>query len=158
MFSDDCVDWALEMIELGFDTENLLILASFVKPINYFEAINYLSVAIDELGLQLKMGDEGIISYSSYYINQIAQSINVRKNLCKVSEFAQQVDYPSSIYDFYSLYWAWDELENIGLQWYWKDEITLNEIEETVVKIASQWMEDNRLSYQQILYSDGKFQ
>jgi len=33
---DECVDWAIEMIELGYDTENLIILAGLTKPVNYF--------------------------------------------------------------------------------------------------------------------------
>jgi hypothetical protein len=34
-----CVDWALKMITLGFDTEHLLILAGLDKPVNYFETV-----------------------------------------------------------------------------------------------------------------------
>lgn len=147
---DEAVDWALDMIELGFDTESLLILAGLTKPLNYFETVSYLNAAISELGLQFRSGDEGIISYSSFYVNQIAQSIRIRENLGKLSEFVPQVDYPSSIYDFYSLYWAWDDLDDVDMQWYY-DGATLDNIEQLAVAKANQWMQDNELFYQQSL-------
>jgi hypothetical protein len=31
---DDCIDWAIEMIGLGFDNENIIMLAGLSKPAN----------------------------------------------------------------------------------------------------------------------------
>src|SRR6478735_625598 len=79
--SDECVDWAIEMLELGHETEHLLILAGLSKPTNYFETTDYLRRALQELGLEEKTGLEGMFNYCTYYILKIANGRNVRLNL-----------------------------------------------------------------------------
>lgn len=148
--TDECVDWAVEMVELVYETENLLILAGLIKPTNYFENVHYLQHAISELNLQVKTGDEGIISYSSYYVREIAQSIKIKVNLNALSNYVVAVDYHPSIYDFYSLYQAWNELTDLGEQWYW-DGATTDNIEEIVRNTANQWLVKNERYYRQTI-------
>jgi hypothetical protein len=146
---DEAVDWAAEMIEVGFDTESLLILAGLVKPVNYFETVNFLDGAINELGLRLRTGDDGIISYCSYYVKQIAQGIDIRLGLQIICQYVIDFDYHSSIYDFCNLSWAWDDMDwNDGMQWYW-DGATADNIEQIAIDTAKQWLNDNIASYEQ---------
>jgi hypothetical protein len=39
--TDECVDWAFEMVALGYDTPSLLILAGLNRPSSYFQTIEY---------------------------------------------------------------------------------------------------------------------
>ncbi|MBS7565757.1 hypothetical protein KHS38_15215 [Mucilaginibacter sp. Bleaf8] len=146
---DECVDWAMEMVKLGYDTENLLILAGLSKPVNYFETVTYLEAAVREIRLKLKAGDEGVISYSSYYIMQIAHGIDIRENLRKISVYYADTDHHESIESFDQLRWAWDDMDwNDGQQWYWPG-ATLDNIEKIVIDTAKQWLVNNEPIYSQ---------
>jgi len=135
-----CVDWAFEMIAAGYDTPSLLILAGLNKPTNYFQTIEYLNAALKELRLEVKTGDEGVVSYSSYFIKQMAKGEKVKENLKKVYKYCQSHDYESSIYDFYLLYWAWDDLDyGNEYQCYWEG-ANKDNIEAIVVKTAKDWL------------------
>jgi hypothetical protein len=150
---DECVDWAVEMIELGYDTEHLLILAGLTKRVNFFETEKYLQTAMNELGLKLKTDDDGVISYSSFYIMQIAKGINTKENLKTLADYVVDVDYSRSAYDFYSLHWAWSDMEwNDGQQWYWPD-ATPDNIEVIVTDRAKQWLISNMAIYSQFIIS-----
>lgn len=37
---DQVIDWAIEMLQKGYETPSLLILAGISKPTNFFEAEN----------------------------------------------------------------------------------------------------------------------
>ena len=87
-----CVDWALKMITLGFDTEHLLILAGLDKPVNYFETVRYLEATIKELGLRTVTEDDGIAIYCSYYITQIANGIDVKENLALSCDYMLSIE------------------------------------------------------------------
>ncbi|WP_419700398.1 hypothetical protein [Mucilaginibacter sp. NFX135] len=139
---DEVVDWAYEMIALGWETDHLLILAGLTKPVNYFEIVSYLKAAINELNLSSKEGVEGIISYSSYYVRQLEQGIKIKENLNALSDFVISVDYHSAICDFYSLYWAWNDLKYDEIQWYW-DGATRDNIEQIVINTAKDWLIEN---------------
>lgn len=154
--TDECVDWAIEMVGLGYDTENLLILAGLNKPTNYFETVKFLNLAIRECGLVLKSGKEGVISYSFYYIKQIAKSINVKENLSKVYKYYISIDNDKlngnkPIFDFYLLNWAWSDLDyNNTQQEYWPG-ATISNIEQTVINFANKWLVENENHYWQQL-------
>jgi len=51
---NECVDWAIEMLEHGYETPNLIMLAGCDKSTSYFEIKSYLEDAIKELGLKMK--------------------------------------------------------------------------------------------------------
>jgi hypothetical protein len=147
---NECIDWAIEMIELGYDTPNLLMLSSFNKSASYFEIIPYLKSAIQELGMKMKNGDGGVISYSYYYIKEISLGKRIRLNLAELYAFCQQRDYEGIIYDFYLLHWAWDEIdyEDLHPNHYWEG-VNKENIERTVVKVANEWLEENKQHYMQ---------
>ena len=48
--SEDIVAWAMEMLEEGYDTESLVILAGLMKPLFRQEVEHYFKHAIRELG------------------------------------------------------------------------------------------------------------
>jgi hypothetical protein len=146
---DDCVDWAIEMLQLGHETPSLLILAGLSKPTDQFEVRNYLKSALDELALAEKTGDDATLSYSSYYINKICRGEDVKRNLEMVYEFCKARDYEKLIFDFYLLRWAWADLDyGNNYQSYWPDAHKAN-IERIVIETASKWISDNEKHYAQ---------
>jgi hypothetical protein len=136
-----CIDWAIEMMELGYETPSLLMLSSFSKSekyyTSYFEIIEYLNDSIKELGLELKVKEDAVLSFSSYYIKRIAEKNSVRENL-KVVYKLHLNDFDKSISDFCLLYWAWQDID-YGLEQngYWQGVNTAN-IEETVINVAKE--------------------
>ena len=143
--SDEGVDWAMEMVELGHECPTLLMLAGLNKPTNHFEIIDYLKAATQELGLKLKSGDEATLSYASFYIQKIAKGKNIRENLTELYKFCQARDYEGLVYNFYLLYWAWDQLdhEDNGHNHYWEVARKSN-IVKIVVDEAKKWIGENK--------------
>jgi hypothetical protein len=149
--ADDCLDWATEMLTLGYETPNLLMLASFNKPTSYFEVEPYVKDAIRELKLRPQSGESGILSYVSYHVQQIADGKDVKQNLAELYSFCQDRDYEKSVYDFYLLYWAWDQTrydDQPNSNHYWEG-ATKENIEETVVAVAKDWIVKNEKHYAQ---------
>lgn len=152
--TDECVDWATEMIFLGYDTPSLLILAGFAKPTNYFEVVDYLPTVLASLNLTQKFGDEGTLSYCSYYIQKISNSENIKDNLTVIYKFCQANDYETLVYDFYLLYWAWGDIDcGIESTPYWGNANKEN-IEKIVVETAKNWIAGNEKYYTQQTFND----
>jgi hypothetical protein len=145
--TDICVDWAIEMISLGHETTSLLILSSLSKPTNFFETMEYLKAALDELHLKIKTGDDGILSFCSYYIGQIAECINIKSNLTTLIDYGLTKSYENPISDFYLLYWAWGDIEyGNEFQEYWP-EANKHNIENLVIATAEKWLTENKAHY-----------
>ena len=137
------------MIFLGYDTPSLLTLAGFNKPTNYFEVADYLPTVLSSLHLTQKTGDEATLSYCSYYIKKIANSDNIRNNLTHVYKFCRDRNYEKLIYDFYLLYWAWDDFDyGTDYTHYWESARRDN-IEKIVVDTANKWIEKYGQYYMQ---------
>lgn len=148
--TNESIDWAVEMMELGYESPTLFMLASFNKPTNYFEVIGYIKDTIQELKLELKHGDDAVLSYASYYALQIAKGQRVRENLTELYKFCQIRDYNALVYDFYLLYWAWDDIdyEDTEYNHYWYGARREN-IEQIIIDEANKWIEKNKKHYAQ---------
>jgi hypothetical protein len=147
--TDESVDWAFEMVELGYNTPSLLMLAGLTKPTNYFHAIEYLKAALQELNLEVKFGKEAIISYGSFYITKIAAGNEVKRNLEEVYILNQSLDHEKTLYDFSTLHWAWGDLDyRDDYQYYWEGANKGN-IKAIVIDSAKKWLEENREHYAQ---------
>lgn len=77
---DQSIDWAVEMLSLGYDTPSLLILAAISKPTNFFEAEKYLLSSFSELGIMLPEKHDAIVRYCKTFIEKMAKSIDVKSN------------------------------------------------------------------------------
>ena len=147
--ADQCVDWAVEMIFLGYDTPSLRILAGLNKPTNYFEIVECLPEVLSSLKLTQKKGDEATLSYCSYYIKKIATSENIRQNLSHVYQYCQSKDYEGLIYDFYLLHWAWDDIDYGNVYTPYWESANKENIEKIVVETANNWIDKNVQHYTQ---------
>ncbi len=137
--TSEIIQWAVEMVQLGYKSDNLIMLASFEKSSNFYEIESYLTKAFDELNLNSKKGKEAFINYSFYYVLKISEKKNVKENLTELYKYCQKWDYEETIYDFYLLYWAWSDFEYFEYSSYWH-EANKENIESIVVEKANEWI------------------
>ena len=136
---DESIDWAVDMLSLGYETPSLLILAGLSKPTNFFEAENYLLGSLKELKIELPERHEAIIGYCRDFIEKISKSENVKENLYQLYKIAKTTADDKLIFDFYLLYWAWDDLDSgQSYQHYW-DGATEANIEQITIDTARKW-------------------
>ncbi len=119
------INWAIEMLQAGYETENLIILAGEDIHCNPFEFTALTNKIFEELHLnKINITDRVFIIYSTYLIRQAVQSPNKEKIsevLFKLEQLYIDTEYNSILCDFYLLSNAIGELKSYGTQWYWND-------------------------------------
>ena len=130
------IDWAIHMMGKGIETENMLILASFSKPVDREEIKPYVSGVLKDLGLDEKIGEYSIVSNCYYHIQQIIDEYEKRKNLSSLFIIHLENNYPVYTSPFYLLHHGWSDLESEGFNYYY-DGATLDNIE-IVVNLEAQ--------------------
>ncbi len=144
---DDCVDWAVEMVELGYEQPAILILAGITKPTDYFEVKPYLLEAFTELKLEQKNGAEAVLYCAYYYIRRIAEGASALLHLGYLYKLYLNCDRLQELGDFNLLYWAWGDLDyGNAEQHYWPGADKTN-IEEIIVGVAKKWLMDNEKDF-----------
>ncbi len=138
---DLVVDWALSCLEQGVETENILILASFSKPVDSYEIKPYVSAAISDLDLEEKYGEYSIVANVHYHLAFILDDIEPRRNLGRVYELCLEADSKFGLGIFYSLYHGWSSLEEDGYNYYYEG-ATLENINELLKKEAKEWIDE----------------
>lgn len=114
------VEWALEMIEAGFESDNLYNLAGITKPYNQFELQELTDKVIADLNLQTSDKSFTIRNYVYYILSTtINEPIQYLSTLREVKDICIGLDMEKEYMDFYLLYFAKDELNESENQWYW---------------------------------------
>lgn len=134
------IDWAIALIKNGIESENVLIVASFSKPVDRHEIKPYISGALKELKLNEKYGKYSIITNTHYYLDQILNDYQIRGNLTKIYNLCLNAKLDERLMPFYLLYHGWDELEQIGANYYFKG-ANLDNMEEVVKEQAQIWID-----------------
>jgi hypothetical protein len=115
-------DWALEMMEAGFETEHLILLAGLSPDINRFQLDDIINKALKELCLDTIPNDEIVYGYVYYLIDQAINSKMSKKVVLGIlRDLCRDRDYDNELYNFYLLSYAQEELEILGVQFYWED-------------------------------------
>jgi len=136
----DCVDWAVDALCQGLDSPNLRILAGLEEPLQTFEVKDYALKAMKELEMELLQGDAAISAYAYDVIHEIIEDPKkMKSNLKTLCELCIAEDYQKDIYDFYTLRWAYDDLEEQEVQYYWEGADRSN-IQEVVLKRCQDWI------------------
>jgi len=118
--SKEWIDWAIEMIQAGFETESLLYLASFEGTENQFELREISDRAFKELGLDFSDKEQVVKNYANYTVDCILTGkMDYLKALRKLKNMCLALNYPKFLMDFYLLYFAKEDLINSPVQWYW---------------------------------------
>lgn len=144
---DLAVDWAIELIEKGNTTQNVLMLASFSKPVDAFEIRPYVDAVLSELGLKVKKGDDAVNCIIEYHLAEIIYGIEIRSNLTELYKLFFRKRYfdhddKYGLKPFYFLYHGWDQLDSTGVNQYFTD-ANLDNIENVVKEQANIWMENS---------------
>jgi len=132
------VDWAVDMLMAGFDTENLAILAGEFEPYDQFQLQDLTTKILDELHLDHSEKEKTIENYVYYLIvKALNGEIETMKALRKLKDLCIELNYNESYTVFYYLYFAKDKLLTSNQQWYIKDLDRTNidaEIEKNLIK------------------------
>jgi hypothetical protein len=134
------VDWAIDIIREGKETENVLILASFSNPIEKYEISPYVTAVLNELGLEELQCDDALIAQAHFLLYKILRNEAIRENLKSLSQLCINNNFEKRIMDFYLLNHGWRELEEIGANYYF-DGADLDNIEEVLKKAAKKWID-----------------
>ncbi|GGW75195.1 hypothetical protein DFQ11_1216 [Winogradskyella epiphytica] len=134
------VNWAIDLIRQGKETENVLMLASFSQPIDRFEISTYVTNVLDDLGLEELDYESAVIAETHYHLNEILSDREIRKNLQSLYQLCVDNDYESGLMTFYLIYHGWDELEEMGVNYYF-DGADLYNIEDELKKEARKWID-----------------
>ncbi|MBD1383967.1 hypothetical protein IDJ75_01650 [Mucilaginibacter rigui] len=133
------VNWAYDMLEAGFETENLVILAGEIQPYNQFELQSLTDRVFIELNLALNNRERILKKYVCYLVDKaLTGEVKFIAMLGIVKDMYFELDHDSSFGGFYLLYWAYDDLEYSEQQWYW-DGATRENIDEMARDYFIQW-------------------
>jgi hypothetical protein len=120
--AEEWIDWALEMMESGYETEHLVMLAGLSPHLNRFEFDDTVNRALKELSLDTVKKDEMVYGYVYYLIDQALNSkMSTKVVLATLRDICRDRDYDKELFDFYLLAFAKEELDDLGVQFYWND-------------------------------------
>jgi len=134
------VDWAIDLIRQGKETDNVLMLAAFSEPIDRFEISPYVTNVLNDFGLEELDYKSAVIAETHYHLNEILNDRQIRKNLQSLYQLCVDNDYESGLMNFYLIYHGWDELEEIGVNYYFEG-ADLDNIEEVLKNEARKWID-----------------
>ncbi len=142
---DVTVDWAIDLIKQGKETENILMLASFSKPVDAIEIRPYVNAVLSDLDLEEKKGDDAVLCKIRYHLIEIINDNGIRKNLNLLYKLFLDIDCFNNddkygLMPFYLIYHGWDELESIGANYYFEG-ADLDNIEEVIKEQAQIWID-----------------
>jgi hypothetical protein len=141
--AESWVEWALEMMEAGYESDNLYILAGITKPYNQFELQVLTDKVIADLNLETSDKSLAIRNYIYYILSTtINEPSKYLSTLREVKDICIDLDMEKEYMDFYLLYFAKDDLNDSENQWYWDgadrnniDKIIKDKFQEYIDKI-----------------------
>jgi hypothetical protein len=136
-----CVDWAIGMLERGYEGNYLLRLAGMLPPYNHFEISDLRDRALNELCIDDVNKD---LALQNYATEVLTDAIRGRRSMISAIEIVKELcianDYQRELMDFYLLYFAYTDLQESDVQWYWPD-ATRQNINEVVRERAVAFVE-----------------
>jgi len=141
---NDAIDWAIQMLQAGYETPSILLLAGTAKPTNYFETESTLNAALKELHIATPSEENAIIAYATYHVLQLIAGKDIMQNLYKLSAlvFLKEEAY-HRMYDFSLLRDAWEYIDDLFYaQLYWPD-VNEDNIEDVTKECANDWLEEH---------------
>lgn len=136
---DIAIDWSHNLMAIGIESENILILASFSKPVDPFEIRPYVTAALADLHLPEFTGTRAKLRKARYHLKEIINEHSVRNQLKQLADLCVKTEYKYGLITFYLLYHGWNELDDIGVNLYYKG-ATISNIDQIVKKEANDWV------------------
>lgn len=131
------------MLTDGCDTPSLCVLAGELPPFNQFEIEVLVDRVFAELGLVLHATPrEAARALASLRIRQVAAGEASRAEvLDELARLHIELGYATDLQDFYLLHYAWYDLQQAGVQWYWQGADRDN-IDAVVDERFSAWLQE----------------
>lgn len=150
------VSWAVTMLEQGYDTPHLRILAGELPPFNQFEMQSLVDNVLEELNLDWSDRRIALENYTIELLRRMLQGeAATRFALAELKYICVELDYDMSIYDFYLLDYAHEDLQSAETQHYWPDTDRSN-IEQRIKERALSWIEEHKGAAEQSTGMDGE--
>lgn len=142
---NEWISWAIEMLEAGYETEYLLILAGENTNCNSFEFAALVDRVLDDLHLDIEEFeiDYILMHYADYLVKQaILLSSHLIINLSRLSNLSWELHQKNIYEDFRYLHWAIVDLYDFGYQDCWYDStLTKENSSQYVLDFFKQWLE-----------------
>ena len=114
------IDWAMEMIQAGFEVESLYELAGITVPYNQFELHDLTNRVLDDLNLDYSNKEKVLEDYAYYLISSHIEHKDQYSSVLKdLVEIYDELNMAEEYQNFADLYWAKMDLETSDVQWYW---------------------------------------
>lgn len=137
------IDWALEMIQAGYESDNLYILAGIARPYHQFELQRLTDKVLADLDLDYEDKPQMIRNYIYYIIsstkNEPSKYLSTLKD---IKDICIALDMEQEYMDFYLLYFAKDDLNESEIQWYWNGADRTN-IDQIIRKVFEDYLDRN---------------
>ena len=133
------VDWAIDMLVAGYNTEYLTILAGETEPFNPFQMEKLTDNVLSELRLDYSDVEQTIKNYAYYLIDiSINSELDSFKVLNILKDICLELEYEEFLMEFYMLYHAKDDLIYSENQHYW-DGATRENIDQIISEYFIAW-------------------
>ena len=115
------VDWAVEMLEAGYETEHLVILAGESKPFNQFHMHDLVDKVLSELEISYSDREKIIKQYACYLIGCYRNGeVKISDVLKELKEIYIELNFAPYLKEFYLLHFATEDLKAGEEQLYWE--------------------------------------
>ncbi|MNW88015.1 hypothetical protein D3C86_172690 [compost metagenome] len=143
------IDWAVEMLMNGYETEHLVILAGISPPYDQFELHSLTDKVFNELHLDYSDRDQVIRNYVSYLLSTADfdhfNVVEILKPLRELRDLYLALDDYNGLSNFYRLYYAVEDLQYDTVQWY-VDGLDRGNIKEVVQRMFTEWLKENPIN------------
>ena len=96
--ADDLIEWAVLMLEDGYMTKSLSILASLAKPLYPSEVEDYFHRSLQELGLSPPEREEALRWHARHIASQIlGGGLSASQGCAEIYAVYTMLDYPSDL-------------------------------------------------------------
>jgi hypothetical protein len=118
--NESWVDWALEMMEAGYESNNLYELAGTTRPYNQFELQDLTSKVFKDLNLDYSDKTKTLKNYVYFLLtSNIDRPEKYYEVLNEFRDIYYELDADTEFQDLTLLYWAKDDLIYSEFQHYW---------------------------------------
>jgi hypothetical protein len=139
------VDWAIDMVSAGFETEHLIILAGIAKPYNQFYLQDLTSKVFAELSLDFSSVKETSADYVTFLAGEVAAGRRSQYEVLQtLKEICSELGHSKDLWDFSLLCWAVEDLRYSDHQYYWEGANRGN-IDSIVSEYFANWVRDHPL-------------
>jgi hypothetical protein len=114
------IEWAMEMIQAGYETDSLYQLAGISKPFNQFELHDLANKVLTDLHLDYSDKRKTVTNYVYFLAkSNLSNTDNYFNVLKEFRDIYYELDMDSELQYFALLYWAKEDLLYDDYQHYW---------------------------------------